>query len=86
MTSPILYWIRRDLRLSDNSALSFASQTGRPVVPVFILDEAGEALGAAPKWRLEQGLKALAASYGEHGVKLILRRGNVLEVLNALID
>ena len=56
------------------------------MVPVFILDEAGEALGAAPKWRLEQGLKALAASYGEHGVKLILRRGNVLEVLNALID
>ena len=72
--------------MSDNPALSFASQTGRPVVPVFILDEAGEALGAAPKWRLEQGLKALAASYGEHGVKLILRRGNVLEVLNALID
>ena len=53
---------------------------------MFILDEAGEALGAAPKWRLEQELKALAASYGEHGVKLILRRGNVLEVLNALID
>jgi deoxyribodipyrimidine photo-lyase len=49
--TPILYWVRRDLRLSDNPALSAAAARG-PVIPVFIVDEVVESHGAAPKWRL----------------------------------
>ena len=50
--APVIVWFRRDFRLSDHEALNAAYETGRPVIPVFILDEVFEALGAAPKWRL----------------------------------
>ena len=53
--SPLIYWVRRDLRLSDHPALTAAVATGRPVVPLFILDAETEALGAAAKWRLGLG-------------------------------
>ena len=33
-----LVWFRRDLRLSDNPALHEATQNGKPIVPLFILD------------------------------------------------
>ena len=39
-TSPVLLWHRRDLRLSDHAALSTACATGRPVIPVFVLEPA----------------------------------------------
>ena len=34
-----LWWIRRDLRIQDNSALLAAQRSGNSVMPVFILDE-----------------------------------------------
>ncbi|TCP42822.1 cryptochrome/photolyase family protein [Rhodovulum marinum] len=83
--SPILWWVRRDLRLTDNPALAAACEMGRPVIPVFIHDEQVEALGAAPKWRLGLGLEAFADSLGAHKSRLILRRGRALDVLRALI-
>lgn len=33
-----IFWFRRDLRLDDNTALSYALRTGLPVLPVFIFD------------------------------------------------
>ena len=33
-----LVWLRRDLRLEDNSALYHALKCGRPVLPIFIFD------------------------------------------------
>ena len=79
-----LWWIRRDLRLMDNAALSAAAARG-PVIPVFVHDERSEALGAAPLWRLEQSLRALAADLEARGLRLVLRRGDALEVLRALV-
>ena len=84
-TSPVLLWHRRDLRLSDHAALSAACATGRPVIPVFVLDPLAEALGAAPKFRLGLGLEALGKALEEKGSRLILRRGTALECLRALI-
>ncbi|WP_102107389.1 cryptochrome/photolyase family protein [Oceaniglobus roseus] len=83
--SPILLWFRRDLRLGDHPALSEACASGRPVIPVFLLDEVVEAQGACPKWRLGLGVGALAQSLEEKGAKLILRRGKALETLRALV-
>ncbi|WP_170324693.1 cryptochrome/photolyase family protein [Ruegeria arenilitoris] len=83
--SPIIMWFRRDLRLSDHPALSAAVRTGRPVIPVFILDDLAEALGAAPKWRLGLGLKVFAQSLERAGSRLILRRGDALTALQNLI-
>lgn len=83
--TPILLWFRRDLRLTDHPALSAACKTGRPVVPVFILDPETEALGAAPAWRLEQSLDRLEAGLTEAGSRLVCRKGPALEVLKALV-
>ncbi|MFD3189742.1 cryptochrome/photolyase family protein [Sedimentitalea sp. HM32M-2] len=83
--SPILMWFRRDLRLGDHPALTAASATGRPVIPVFILDAAARNLGAAARFRLGLGLDALARALAAQGSRLILRRGDALEVLQALI-
>lgn len=84
-TRPTLLWLRRDLRLSDNPALCAAIGAGGPVIPVFIHDETVAALGAAPKWRLGLGLEALGKTLEETGSRLILRRGDALEVLRDLV-
>ncbi len=83
--APILVWFRRDLRLADHPALSAAAKSGRPVIPVFIHDEIVETHGAAPKWRLGLGVATFAQSLEAIGSKLILRRGDALACLRALI-
>jgi deoxyribodipyrimidine photo-lyase len=81
---PCLLWLRRDLRLSDHPALTAAVAEGA-VIPVFILDPQTEALGAAPRWRLEQSLVSLAKSLAERGSRLIVRKGAAADVLEDLI-
>jgi len=83
--APVIVWFRRDLRLADHAALAAAAATGRQVLPVFIHDETVAALGAAAKWRLGAGLEAFAAVLSAAGSRLVLRRGQALEVLRALI-
>ena len=85
---PILVWFRRDLRLSDNPALTWAAGTGRPVIPVFILDEeAGDtAVGSASRWWLHGSLRELAAGLRRLGCRLVLRRGPAGGELTALVQ
>ena len=83
--APILLWHRRDLRLTDNPAMDWAAAQGRPVLPVFILDEVVEGWGAAPRWRLGEGLRAFAERLDGIGSRLILRRGPALDALRTLI-
>ncbi|WP_071798960.1 cryptochrome/photolyase family protein [Natronohydrobacter thiooxidans] len=84
-TAPILLWFRRDLRLSDHPAFTAAAASGRPVIPVFLCDQVVEGLGAAPKWRLGLGVEAFAQRLEGIGARLILRRGDALAALQALI-
>ncbi len=58
--------------------------TGRPVIPVFVLDPETEALGGAPKWRLGLGVERFSSVLETLGSRLILRRGDALTVLTAL--
>ncbi len=81
---PQIWWIRRDLRLTDNRALRAAASAG-PVIAVFIRDASIDALGAAAKWRLGVGLEALQDSLAAAGSRLILRSGEAGAVLGALI-
>jgi deoxyribodipyrimidine photo-lyase len=81
MLSPSILWFRQDLRLSDNSALNAAAAEG-PVVAVYVFDEHA---GAAQHWWLHHSLTALSNSLAEHGVPLILRRGDVVVELKALM-
>ncbi|KAB7616141.1 deoxyribodipyrimidine photo-lyase [Amylibacter sp. SFDW26] len=83
--SPIILWLRRDLRLSDHPALYTAVQTGRPIIPVWIHDECVETLGAAPKWRMGLSVKQFATTLENMGSKLILRRGKAVDVLKGLV-
>ena len=85
MTAPVIYWSRRDFRLSDNPALVAACASGAPVIAVFICDEVVEGLGAAPKWRLGLGVEAFGAGLAGAGGRLVLRRGRALAVLQALV-
>ena len=85
-SSPVLVWFRRDLRLSDHAGLSAACGGHRPVIPVFIHDASVESLGAAPKWRLGLGLAQLSETLAQKGSRLILRKGEALDVLKALVQ
>lgn len=64
--------------------LAQARASGRPLIPVFVLDPETEGLGAAAKFRLGLGLAAFAAALAPVGSRLILRRGPALEVLAGL--
>lgn len=76
--------MRRDLRLGDNAALSAATEGG-PVIALFIRDGQMDGLGAAPKWRLGEGLRVLEDALEVRGSRLILRTGAALDVLRAVI-
>ena len=85
MTKPILYILRRDLRLGDHPGLSAAAETGRPVIPVFIDDEVLRSQGAAPRWRLGLGVAEFSDALTGVGSMLILRRGEALIEIKSLI-
>jgi deoxyribodipyrimidine photo-lyase len=73
------------LRLSDHPALTAALARGGPLIPLFIHDTSVDALGAAPKWRLGLALAALGRTIEAKGSRLILRRGDPLQVLREVI-
>ncbi len=77
--TPAIVWFRQDLRLEDNPALAAAAERGGPIVPVYILDEAGEGrwpMGGASRWWLHHALTALEASLRERGSRLVVARGD----------
>ncbi len=81
---PSLWWIRRDLRLTDNPALRAALEAAS-VIPVFILDPKFDS--ASPRRRnfLYAGLRALDRDLRARGSYLLLRRGDPLDVLRVLL-
>lgn len=84
-TTPILWWVRRDMRLADTPGLTEAAASGRPVIPVLICDAVLEQTGACPKWRYGLGVEAFAGALESIGSRLIARRGAALEVLRDLL-
>jgi len=85
--APIIVWFEQDLRLSDHPALSAAAATGRPVIPVFILDTRPVdqfSPGAASRWWLHGSLQQLGGALRAMDSRLVLRRGDPALVLRAL--
>jgi len=84
--APIIVWFRRDLRLADNPALFAAVRTGRPVIPLYILDETPGVRppGAAGLWWLDKSLARLGEALADKGGQLILRRGEAAEIVGKL--
>ena len=86
-TTPIIVWFRQDLRLADNRTLTAALATGRPVLPVYILDDATAGVwkrGSASRWWLHHSLTSLTKDLSDVGAPLVLRRGDTAEQLATL--
>jgi deoxyribodipyrimidine photo-lyase len=87
-SSVALWWIRRDLRLSDNQPLAAAQAQAGQVVPVFVL---GPALWKSPQASEKRlafllgGLRQLDADLRARGSRLIVRQGQPRCELAALM-
>ena len=82
-----IWWLRRDLRLTDNQALTAACQSAGTVIPLFILDPTILASAWASPQRtafLFGGLRTLDRALRERGSRLIVRQGEPVAVLAAL--
>jgi deoxyribodipyrimidine photo-lyase len=82
-----IVWFRRDLRIADHAPLYRAAQRGA-VVPVFVLDSAllhhPETAVARVRFMLDC-LRSLGQDLRDRGGRLILRVGDPVEVLPALV-
>jgi len=88
-SAPALVWLRDDLRIADNPALSAAAARGGPVVVVYVLDDGSDGsrpLGAASRWWLHHSLASLARDLEAIGGRLTLRRGDAAEEIAILVD
>jgi deoxyribodipyrimidine photo-lyase len=82
-----IHWFRRDLRISDNTALHHASTRAERVLPVFILEDAlrtGPDVGAIRLAFLLQSLEALRQNLNHLGYPLIVRAGKSEEEIPKL--
>lgn len=85
-----LFWMRRDLRLEDNTALFYACQQENNVLPLFIfdttileeLDDKKDARVAFIHQRLQQLKEALEAK----GFSIWVKTGKPLEIFKQLVD
>jgi deoxyribodipyrimidine photo-lyase len=77
-TRPAVVWLRQDLRLNQHPGVALAVQSGRPLLFLYVLDDAAPGrwrLGGASRWWLHHSLAALQADLEDRGAALILRRG-----------
>jgi deoxyribodipyrimidine photo-lyase len=88
MTTPVVFWFRRDMRLTDNTALNAAIESGLPVLPLFILDPnllRGERFSPRRLAFMLEGLRSLDHDLHKQGGRLHIRHGKPAEELTALI-
>lgn len=84
----IIWWLRRDLRVTDNITLDYARRDAASVIPIFILDPRllnSAKLAPARKQFLFDSLADLDARLRERGGRLILRRGDPARELARLV-
>ncbi|MDQ2870758.1 MAG: DNA photolyase family protein [Acidobacteriota bacterium] len=86
--SAIVHWFRRDLRMTDNTALAAAARDAEGVIPVFVLDDHyGDDPGIGPaRFRfLRESLEELAGTLASAGGRLIVRPGPATRALPDLV-
>ena len=77
-------WFRQDLRITDNPALSAATESAE-VLPIYILDDVNAqawSMGAASRAWLHHSLAALNEALDG---RLVLFRGDAREIIDALV-
>ncbi|MGU3576057.1 cryptochrome/photolyase family protein [Brucellaceae bacterium C25G] len=87
MSSKTLIWLRNDLRLTDNPALSAALKSSTNVSAIFIHEEheGARKTGAASRWWLENSLKKLEDALAVYKIPLIVEEGDAAAILNRLV-
>ncbi|WP_296070913.1 deoxyribodipyrimidine photo-lyase [uncultured Agrobacterium sp.] len=85
-TAAAIIWFRKDLRLSDNLAVLAALEHGGPVIPLYIHEKTGGALGGAQEWWLHHSLTELSGALEKKGSHLLLASGKAETVLRELIS
>lgn len=88
-TLPVIVLFRQDLRLKDNPALTYACQTGQPIIPLYVLDDENPGkwkMGGASRWWLHHSLISLNQSLQGKGSELFLYKGETLEIISGLIQ
>ena len=80
MSRTVVMWFRRDLRLADLPALRLTAGEG-DVVPLFVVDPAFAATGAARRAYLAAGLHSLDDSIGG---ELVCRDGDPVDIVPAV--
>lgn len=84
-----LWWVRRDLRLADNEALTAALSDGSRVIPIFIFDPGLiNSTNSSPNRLafLLAGLRALDENLREYGSRLIFRTGRPADIIPRIIQ
>jgi deoxyribodipyrimidine photo-lyase len=86
----VLFWFRRDLRLSDNAGLYHALTSGYPVLPLFIFDqEILEQLPADQDRRVDfihEVVTTLDTQLQTLGSSLLVKFGKPMEVIKELSE
>ncbi len=76
-----ILWFRQDLRLHDNESLLEAVRSSDELIPVYIIDPAIVAYGAARRQFLLESVKELRAYLRHRGSDLVVRTGAADEIL-----
>ena len=87
VNTPIIYWFRHDLRLRDLPALAAAAATGRPILPLYVLDDKNPSdwqPGAASQWWLHHSLIALSGQLNALDGRLHFFRGDPASIIPKL--
>jgi deoxyribodipyrimidine photo-lyase len=83
-----IWWVRRDLRLTDNQALHAALNAADWIIPVFIYDPrlwSNQKFGNFRLSFLNDGLTSLDANLQSRGSRLVLRSGDPLIELTKIV-
>lgn len=84
----VIHWFRRDLRLTDNTALNAALRSGQPVVPLFVFDSAilnSSRTGTPRLAFMLDALRALDAGLRAKGGRLLVRHGDPREIVPQVV-
>lgn len=84
----IIWWLRRDLRVTDNVTLHYALRDAASVIPIFILDPRllnSDKFAPARRQFLFDSLAAVDARLRARGGRLIVRRGEPARELARLV-
>ena len=81
--TPVIVWLRKDLRLQDNPSFHAALLGKRKIIPVFIWDrmKVDNGARAASRWWLHHALDSLGKDIAKLGGHLLLAKGKACDIL-----